>query len=232
MVRLEDAVVARLKTHGKTFEILVDPELAFKVKQGEKDVNFEELLAVEEIFSDASKGERASEEDLKSIFGTKDVYEVARKIIEKGDIQITAEQRRRMIEERRKQVISIISRNAINPQTGAPHPPSRIEKAMEEAGVHIDLHKSIDELVSEVLRAIRPIIPIRLEEVRIAFKIPPQHVGRCMGALRAFGEIETEEWGSDGSWMAIIRMPAGLQNDFYETLNKLTHGEAETRLLK
>lgn len=232
MVRLEDAVVARLKTHGKTFEILVDPELAFKVKQGEKDVNFEELLAVEEIFSDASKGERASEEDLKSIFGTKDVYEVARKIIEKGDIQITAEQRRRMIEDRRKQIVSIIARNAINPQTGTPHPPSRIEKAMEEAGVHIDLHKSIDELVNEVLRAIRPIIPIKFEEVKIAFKIPPQHVGRCMGALRSFGEIEKEEWGSDGSWMAIIRMPAGLQNDFYETLNKLTHGEAETRLIK
>jgi len=232
MVRLEDAVIARFKTHGKTFEVLVDPELAFKLKQGEKDINMEELLAVEEVFSDASKGDRASAEDLLAVFGTKDVLEVTKKIIEKGDIQITAEQRRRMIEERRKQIVSIISRNAINPQTGAPHPPSRIEKAMEEAGVHIDLHKSLDELVNEVLRAIRPIIPIRFEEVRIAFKIPSQHVGKCMGPLRNFGEIEREEWASDGSWMAIIRMPAGLQNEFYETLNKLTKGEAETRLLK
>jgi|Deesub1362B_J571_1020462.scaffolds.fasta_scaffold00013_186 ribosome maturation protein SDO1 len=232
MVKLEDAVIARLRTHGKTFEVLVDPELAFKLRQGESDINLEDLLAVEEVFTDASKGERASEEDLNTIFGTKDALEVAKKIIEKGDIQITAEQRRRMIEERRRQVVTIISRNAINPQTGAPHPPARIEKAMEEAGVHIDLHKSLDELVNEVLKAIRPIIPIRFEEIKIAFKVPPQYVGKCIGTLRNFGEIEREEWGSDGSWMAIIRMPAGLQNEFYETLNKLTHGEGETRLLK
>ena len=53
MASLDDAVIARLKTHGETFEIFVDPDLALKHKEG-ASVNFNELLAAEYIFRDAS----------------------------------------------------------------------------------------------------------------------------------------------------------------------------------
>ena len=61
MVSLEKAVIARLKKGGETFEVLVDPYLARDLKEG-KEVDFEQLLAIEEVFKDARKGERASKE--------------------------------------------------------------------------------------------------------------------------------------------------------------------------
>src|SRR5512137_2905247 len=173
MVRLDDAVPARLKTHGTTFEVLVDPDGALALKRGER-VNLEDILAVEDIFENASRGDRSPEEDLQKAFGTLEVLPIAEIIIKKGDISLTAEQRKQFIENKRRQVIEVIARNAINPQTKTPHPPTRIDQAMSEARVNIDPTKSTDELVRIAMKAIRPLIPIRFEMVEVAVKIPSE----------------------------------------------------------
>jgi len=231
MVALDKAVVAKLRTHGELFEVLVDPDLAYDLKKG-ADIRVEEILAVEDVFSNASRGDRLPEEDLIKAFGTTNISDIARKIIMEGEINLTAEQRHRMLEDKRRQVITFISRNAINPQTMGPHPPARIERAMEEAGVHIDLMKSVEENVNIAMKAIRPLIPIRFEEVRIAVRISGNHAARAFGEIQAFGKLVKDEWQNDGSWIGVVQIPAGMQPDFYDLVNKLTKGEAETKLLR
>jgi len=231
LVKLEDAVIARLETHGERYEVLVDPDLALELKHG-KEIDLSQVLAVDTIFKDSKKGERASEERMKQLFATSDVLEVAKIVIKKGDIQLTTEQRRKMQEDRKKQIINIIARNGINPQTGAPHPPQRIEKAMEEARVHIDLSKTAEEHVQEVLKAIRPIIPIRFEERAVAAKIPAQYAGKAYSVVKSFGEIKKEEWQKDGSWVILMNLPAGVVDEFFDSLNSLTKGEVETKIIK
>ncbi|MDI6860171.1 MAG: ribosome assembly factor SBDS, partial [Methanocellales archaeon] len=105
MVTLDEAVVARYKTHGVHFEILVDPEVALSLRRGD-DVSIEEILAVEDVFEDASRGERVAEDELMRVFGTTDVYTIAKEIIAHGELQLTSEQRRRMQDNKRKRVIS------------------------------------------------------------------------------------------------------------------------------
>lgn len=231
MVRLDDAVPARLKTHGTTFEVLVDPDGALALKRGER-VNLEDILAVEDIFENASRGDRSPEEDLQKAFGTLEVLPIAEIIIKKGDISLTAEQRRQFIENKRRQVIEVIARNAINPQTKTPHPPTRIEQAMTEARVNIDPTKSIDELVKIAMKAIRPLIPIRFEVVEVAVKIPSTYAPKAYGEVAAFGKLSREAWQNDGSWIGVVEIPAGMQTEFYALTNRLTKGEAETKLLK
>jgi ribosome maturation protein SDO1 len=231
MVTLEEAVTARLKTHGTVFEVLVDPEGALSYRQGD-EVEVEKILAVEDIFENASRGDRSSEEDLTRTFETTDVVAIAAKIIKKGEIQLTAEQRKRIIENKRRQVVTVIARNAINPQTGTPHPPTRIERAMEEAHVNIDPTKSVEEMVNVTMKAIRPIIPIRFEEVDVAVKMPSAYAPKAYGEIATFGKLQKEQWQNDGSWIGVVRIPAGLQNEFYSLVNRLSKGDAETKLLK
>ena len=140
MVDLDDAIVARLETHGETFEILLDPKVFDLVKQGKK-FDIVDYMAVEDVFKNASKGTRPPEDKIKEAFGTEDIAEIAAKIVEKGEIQITAEQRKEMLEAKKNQVIAYIAANAINPQTHTPHPPLRIELALEEAKFHVDPFK-------------------------------------------------------------------------------------------
>jgi len=231
MVTLDEAVVARLKTHSKTFEVLVEPNGAYALRRGE-DVSIEDILAVEDVFESASRGERPPEDAIKSAFGTTEALEVAEQVVRRGEIHITADQRKKMLEEKRHRVVDTIARNAINPQTGAPHPPARIEKAMETAGVSMDISKSVDALVNTTMKAIRPIIPIRFETVKVAVKIPSQFTGRAYGQLKPFGEVLKEEWLSDGALALVVEIPAGLQDELYSAVNSLSHGEAITKLLK
>ncbi len=231
MVRLEDAIVARYEHGGHRFEILVDPNVIDDVKSG-KVQNVVDYMVIDEVFKDAHKGDRASEELIKEVFGTTDVNEVAKHIIIHGQVQLTTEQRRKMLEEKKRRIIAEIARNAINPQTGAPHPPQRIELAMEEAKVHIDPLKSVEEQIPIVLKALRPIIPIKFEKVKIAVKVSGDMYGKIYGDMTKMGTIIQEEWQKDGSWIGVVEIPAGMQGEFLDVLNKKTHGNVQTKILR
>ncbi|WP_321421074.1 ribosome assembly factor SBDS [uncultured Methanobacterium sp.] len=231
MITLENAVIARLEYYGERFEILVDPDLASDFKRGE-DIQIEEILAVEEVFKDAKKGDKVSEEAMNKAFETTDPLEAAVIIIRKGQVQLTAQQRRDMQEDKRRMVVAKIAREAINPQTKLPHPARRIEIAMEEAKVRIDPFKSVDEQVNITLKAIRKLIPIRLEKVRVAIHIPGEDTGRVYGVIPEFGKTIKEEWQQDGSWVAVVEIPGGMQEGFYQKLSEITHGQVESKLLK
>ncbi|MGA2677139.1 MAG: ribosome assembly factor SBDS [Methanobacterium sp.] len=231
MITLEDAVIARLEYFGEHFEILVDPEMAADFKRGEA-IEVQEILAVEEVFKDAKKGDKASEEAMMKAFNTTDILDAAATIIRKGHVQLTAQQRKEMTEEKRRKIVATITRESINPQTKLPHPARRIEIAMEECKIHIDPFKSVDEQVNTVLKAIRTKIPIRFERVQVAIKIPGDFSGKVYNIIPEFGKTRKEEWQQDGSWVAIVEIPGGMQDNFYRKLNELTHGQVETKLLK
>jgi len=230
MIPLDRAVVARLETHGERFEILVDPDLAVKIRHGEA-VDIEEAVAAIFVFENASRGERSPDEALQKIFQTTDFPTIARRIIEKGEIHLTAEQRKQLLAEKRGQVITYIARHAINPQTGLPHPPQRIEMAMEEARVSIDPFRPFDDLVADTMKVLRPIIPIRFEEVRVAVKIPAEHAARAYGDIDTFARIEQEEWQKDGSWICVVKIPGGMQQELENLVRKISRGTGQTRVI-
>ena len=219
MVNVDEAIIAKYEHSGEHFEILVDPDLAadFRNPDG-PDVAIEDLLAVEEIF--------------KEIFETTDPIEVSKIILEKGTVQLTADQKRKMQEDKRKLVINKIAREAINPQNGLPHPVQRIENACDEAKVKFDPFTSVDQQVQSALKAIKPLIPIRFEKVKVAVRLPGSAAGGAYNVIHGFGQIINEEWQQDGSWIAIIEMPGGLQNSFASKMAEISGGEAETRTLK
>ncbi|MFO7967372.1 MAG: ribosome assembly factor SBDS [Archaeoglobaceae archaeon] len=231
MVSLDNAVVAKIRKHGENFEALVDPYLARDLKEG-KEVDFENLLAAEEVFKDASKGDRASIEDLEKVFGENDIRNIITKIIEEGEVQITAEQRKEMQEQKEKRIVDFISKSTVEPKSGTPHPHDRIRRAMEEAKVHIDIFKSAEIQAREIVKKIKPIIPLRFEELEVAVKVPPEHAGRATQGIHSFGNITQEEWQQDGSWICVLRIPAGLQTDLMDLLGRVTKGEAETKTLR
>jgi len=230
MVNLDDAIVAKLESHGETFEILLDPKVMDLIKAG-KQFDITEYMAVEDVFKNASKGTRPPENKVKEVFGTEDITIVAKRIMEKGEVQITAEQRKEMLEAKRHQVITYIAANAINPQTKLPHPPLRIELALEEAKFHVDPFKPLDKEIEEAMKLLRPILPIRFEKSRVAVRLKGEDYGRCYDELIHYGIIEREEWEADGSWIGIIELPAGMVPEMTEKLKNKTKGNVSTKLI-
>ena len=233
MISLDEAVTARLESHGERFEVLVDPDAALSIKRSEFDGDLEEVIAAEDIFEDASRGDRPPENALEEVFGTTDPMEIIPEVIERGEIQITAEQRREMQEQKRRDLINRITRNAVNPQMDdAPHPPERIESALEETDFRIDPMEPVENQVDEALDKLRPVIPIRFDTITVAAQLPADYAGSGQAKLREFGDLQSEEWQPDGSWIGVIEFPAGMQNDFYDLVNEVSSGEAETQIVQ
>jgi len=222
--------IARYTKDTEHFEILVKPEKALDYRNG-KIAGITEVLVAETIYSDANKGTRSPEEAIKKAFGTTDTLKVADLIIKKGQLQLTTEQRRKMVEDKRKQVIDYISRQAVDPKTNLPHPPMRIENAMEQIRYPIDPYKSIEEQARDIIKLLRPILPLKVEQMSISVHIPAQHAQRAYGALKSFGVIKHEEWRSDGSWSGVLEMAAGSYASFLNKLGEVTKGSGEAKVI-
>ncbi|MCL5018162.1 MAG: ribosome assembly factor SBDS [Candidatus Pacearchaeota archaeon] len=217
---------ARIKIKGKQFEIVVDLEEALKFKKGETD-----WLEVggDRIFSDVKKGNAASEKDLKEIFGTIDATEVGKKIVKDGEVLTTQEHRDAEQEKKFRQVVDFISMNATNPQTGTPHTPERIERALEEAHVNVK-NIPIENQIKEIMEAVSKVLPIKIETKKIKVTVPAIHTGKVYNLISQYKE--QENWMNDGSLEVIISIPSGMIMDFYDKLNSATHGSALTQEIK
>jgi len=190
-----------------------------------------EALATETIFLDANKGTKASEEALRKAFGTTEPLKVAETILKKGTIQLTTEQRRKMIDNKRKQIIAFISRQCVDPRTNLPHPPLRVEQAMEQIHYSIDTFKPVEEQAKEIIKLLRSVLPLKMEQVSVGVRIPPEYAAKAYGTIKGFGTIKREEWRGDGSWHGVLEMPAGLYGPFLEKIGEITKGRAEAKML-
>lgn len=223
-------VVARLNVKGKKFEILVDPDKAFRFREGEK-IPIEEVVVSDSIYKDVRKGLKASPSELQDVFGTEDVYKIAVEIVKGGELQLTTEQRRELLERKKRQIIYLISRSAIDPKSKAPIPPIRIEKAMEEAGISVDLYRPVEEQVPEIVKALAKVIPIKIAKALIRITVAAEYAPKVAPQIMKLGEVKRSSWLADGSFTVELEIPAGMQGELIELVNNLTKGHAEVKVL-
>jgi len=231
MAAVDQANIVKLKTHGFNFEILVDSNAAIAFKGG-ANTDIRDVLAVQKIFSDSKKGLEAPPSQLKEAFQTTDPLEAAKVIIQKGEVPLTKEYKEKLREQKKNQIITIIHRNAVDPKTHLPHPPARIEAAMQEAKYHVDEFKDAQRQVEDVLKAIRAILPIKFETKEISVKIPADYATKSYHIINTFGKKLQEEWQNDGSLVAVVELPGGMEEDFHKQLNALCHGNVETKIIR
>lgn len=231
VVDIDKAVIARLRSSGQKFEILVDPNKALEFKRGGK-INMDEILAYPAVYRDARSTDVVPEQDLQKIFGTTNVFKVAEKIIKNGELQLTTEQKRQMIEQKKNQIAAIISKKGINPQTNTPHPAQRILATIEKAGVSIDPFADAESQVDKILKEIKVLIPIKFQKIVLQIKIPAQFSGKSYSILKSYGTIMQEQWLGNGSLQVNIEILGGMQDELFQKISSLTHGEFESKTLK
>lgn len=223
--------VARIRKAGEKFEVAVNPDNAVAFRDGSlSDVR--EALTCEKVFADAKKGLESPESSLERAFGSADVLSAAGKIIKEGEIQLTAEYRDSVRSAKRSQIVQLIHQNAIDPRTGAPHPASRIENAMAEAGIKIDESKSAEDQTDSIVKKLQPVIPIRFETRMLQIVVPATHASRSYGLIKTYGRVVKNSWHSDGTLFAVVQIPAGRQQDLSEKLNRIAHGNIDIKTVE
>ncbi|HEV2226298.1 MAG TPA: ribosome assembly factor SBDS [Nitrososphaerales archaeon] len=221
----------RITIEGEHYEILVNPDSALAFKQG-RNVDPSAVIAADEVYSDSRKGLRASSEKLKLHFGTDDHAKAALEVLRRGELNLTQEQRKRLTEEKRKAIIAAISKNFVDPRTLLPHPPTRIDQAMQEARVSVDPFQDSNEQMKTIVESLRPILPMKSEKIKLLVRVSAQYSGQAIGVLKNYGEILKEDWLADGTLSAIVEIPAGGQPGLLDRLGSTTRGAAQVTVVK
>ena len=103
---------------------------------------------------------------------------------------------------------------------------------MEEAKVGIVEHKSAEEQIDDIVKKLKPVLPLKMVVKHIQIKLPADVAAKAYGTVTQFGNISDETWLNDGSWMGVVKVPGGMEADFYEALNKVCHCEVEATVMK
>ena len=226
MPKRQEFVIAWLELKGQRFEILVRPDEAFKFKEGEK-VPISEVLWSDTVYKDVKKGLKASPDAIRKAFGTEDINAIAERILREGQIQITEEERKRIMEMKRRQIITYIARNAVDPKTGAPIPETRIESLFEQLRIGVDPFKPVEAQALEAIKRIATVIPIKIARALVEVTIPPAYAGRAMAELKRLGDVKKTAWLDDGSLKAEIEIPAGMQLEVIDKIQGIAKGQAQ-----
>jgi ribosome maturation protein SDO1 len=226
-----DVTVVRYSFEGEKFEILVKPDLALDYKLGKKkDVSA--VLVSEEIYTDSGKGTKPGNEKLLKAFKTEDQAEIAQIILQKGVLNLTTDQRRKMIDEKKKQIVQFIVKTYVDPKSHLPHPPIRVEQAMKDARVSVDPQKSVDEQMQDIVEKLRSIIALKSENLQLEIIVPAQYASQSYAVLKSVGSLKNEEWQNNGSLKAILEIPAAARPNVIDKLGSITKGSASVEVIK
>jgi ribosome maturation protein SDO1 len=218
--------IVRYSAGNDKFEILVKPDPALEYKLGKK-MDISNIMISDEIYSDANKGTRCSSDKLMKHFKTTDQLEIAKQIMDKGDLNLNTDQRRKMIEEKKRQIVEYINKNFVDPKSHMPHPVSRINAVLDEARVAIDPFKRLDDQLKNIIEALRKIIPLKSEILELTVTVPAQFSGQSFSVFKTIGEIKSEQWLSDGSLQVILSINAGMKSSFLDRIGTATKGSAQ-----
>ena len=226
-----DVTVVRYSFEGEKFEILVKPDLALDYKLGKKkDVSA--VLVSEEIYTDSGKGTKPGNEKLLKAFKTEDQAEIAHIILQKGILNLTTDQRRKMIDEKKKQIVQFIVKTYVDPKSHLPHPPIRVEQAMKDTRVSVDPQKSVDEQMQDIVEKLRSIIALKSENLQLEIIVPAQYASQSYAVLKSVGSLKNEEWQNNGSLKAILEIPAAARPNVIDKLGSITKGSASVEVIK
>ncbi|MFP4523209.1 MAG: ribosome assembly factor SBDS [Candidatus Woesearchaeota archaeon] len=217
--------LVRYKSHGKIFEIAINPDKAVAFLEGDS-VDIEEIVESEHIFVDMKKGLFASKQDLESVFQTTSISKIVPIMLREGEIQFNQKYREQLRERKYNNIVHLIHKTAIDPKTKLPHPINRIESAIKEAKIKIDNFKKPKDQVNDIIKKLQLILPLSCEKAQLECIVPAQFASQARHAMQSQGTISKENWINDGSIMFELVCPAGKKTDAISTLQAIAKGQA------
>ncbi|KAL7677656.1 hypothetical protein ACOME3_003897 [Neoechinorhynchus agilis] len=149
--RLTNVAVVRLKKAGKRFEIACYKNKVVEFRDG-IEKNIQEVLQTSNVFTNVSKGQLAKKDDLVSAFGTSDESSISLEILNKGELQVSEQERQSQYAEMFTQIARIVSEKCVEPQTQNHYPPTAIEKVMKQLHYNVNPTKNAKKQALDVIK--------------------------------------------------------------------------------
>lgn len=216
-------MLVRLKKGKTTFEVLTRDGAVTKYREGAIR-NLDDVVVSEEVWTNISKGQKASKEQLMNAFETDDNKTVLEQIVTRGEHQLSAGERKDMLDKKRAEIVAYINKNYVDSAKGTPLPITRIENALEQVKPRIDLDQPAEKQVSGMFDKLIKVLPLRKGNSVISgvVKVPHAHAGATSGVVRKHATVVKEDYGADGAkWTVEVHSYDALMRD----LARVTKGD-------
>ncbi|KAJ3057221.1 hypothetical protein HK097_010581 [Rhizophlyctis rosea] len=222
-VRLTNVSIVRLKKGGKRFEIACYKNKVLEWRNN-VETDLDNVLQVDQVFTNVSKGQLANKEDLSKAFKTDDMGKIVREILQKGELQVGEKERTQQLGNMYRDIATTVAEKCVNPQTKRPYTFTMIEKAMADLHFSVNSNKSAKQQALEVIKQLqeKDIIPIARAQMRIRIVLPNKEGKRLKEKLTALiARIEDEDWGEEYEAVCVID-PGNFRgiNDLIQTETK------------
>mmetsp|Transcript_5090 Transcript_5090/g.9291 ORF Transcript_5090/g.9291 Transcript_5090/m.9291 type:complete len:253 (-) Transcript_5090:66-824(-) len=171
-VRLTNVVVVRLKKKGYRFEIACYPNKVVSWRN-KTETDLDEVLQIEQVFSNVSKGVLAPSKQLQEAFGTEDIPTVVKVILEKGEVQVSSKERQHTHDQIFQEIATIVSEKCVDPSTKRPFTAGMIERAMRDT-LHYAVvpNKSSKQQALDVINKLKEHMEIERAQMEVLITLP------------------------------------------------------------
>lgn len=205
-IKLTNVSIVRLKKGGKRFEIACYKNTVRAWRSGAQ-TDLSEVIQIDTVFSNVSKGAVAPSGDLQKAFGTTDVQKVLMEVLKKGELQVGEKERAVELEELRREICTEVAARCVDPGTQRPHTVGMIEKAMHEVGYNINTSKGAKVQALDLIKVLQAAktIPIARAQMRVRITLPSKDGKRLKDKVLALvAKVEDDDWGDEWELVALI----------------------------
>jgi len=158
-LKLTNVAYVRLQKKGKRFEIACYRNKVISWRN-KIETDISEVLQIDNVFTNVSKGMLANTKDLTDAFGTTDKALVCKEILDKGELQVSEKERGALFESMMRDVATIVADKSINPENNRPYTVTMIQNAMKQIHYAVSINKSAKSQALDAIRKLKDVMPI------------------------------------------------------------------------
>ncbi|KAF2485715.1 SBDS protein C-terminal domain-containing protein [Neohortaea acidophila] len=130
-IKLTNVSLVRLKKGKKRFEVPAYKNTVQAYRAGNED-DLDNVLQINNVFINVSKGQVAPNEDLKKSFPGLTREQIVLEILRKGEVQVGEKERAQELDRVHKEVIDIVAGRLVDPKSKRVYTTGMIEKALDQ----------------------------------------------------------------------------------------------------
>ncbi|ORY42978.1 putative Shwachman-Bodian-diamond syndrome protein [Leucosporidium creatinivorum] len=205
-IKLTNVSIVRLKKGGKRFEIACYKNTVKAYRSGAQ-TDLSEVIQIDNVFTNVTKGAVAPTADLQKAFGTTDIQTVLLEVLKKGELQVGEKERAVELEEMRREIATEVAGRCVDPGTQRPHTVGMIEKAMNELGYSVNLSKAAKVQALDLIKKLQEsnTLPIARARMRVRITMPSKDGKRIKDkVLPLVAKVEDDDWADEWELVGLI----------------------------
>lgn len=210
----------------RTFEVLCYPETLNDFRSNK--ISQDKTLITPIIFKNSKTGDVANQTELQNTFNTTDKNQILSTILNKGKYNLSTNEQRQLIEQKRREIINYIHTNYLNPKTKPPIPHSLalIETTLKEKSLKlkIDTNQTAESQFNKIRSKFIEILPLKKIETIHGKVLIPYNAWNMKGVQSYFYKTAKpikENYDSSGASHEIL-LSQQTFDIFTTQMNRLT----------